>query len=60
MVCIYAYIAIHTLAPTNYTIYIYIVQDPIHHAQATGAAGSCSQHDRTTQQSPPEATVDFY
>ena len=25
-------------------LYIYAVQDQIHHVQATGAAGSCSQH----------------
>ena len=31
-----------------------------HHAQATGAAGSCSQHGIMKQQSPPEAIAGFY
>ena len=31
-----------------------------YHAQATSAAGSCSQHGIMIHQSPPEATIGFY
>ena len=60
--CIYAYMAIHTLAHQLSCIYVYIyaAQDAKHHAQAAGAAGSCSKHSITIQWSPLEATVGFY
>ena len=32
---------------------------PRNTAQATSAAGSCSQHGITIHQSPPEATIGF-
>ena len=69
MVCLYAYMAIHTFAyQPSRTLYIYIYiyrcmqfETPKHHAQATSAAKSCSQHRIMIQtQSPPEATVGFY
>ena len=58
---IYAYIAIYTLAHSPYCIYIYIQRETLkYHAQATGAAGNCSQHGITKHQSPPKATAGFY
>ena len=35
-------------------------QTPKHHAQATGAAKSCSKHSIMIQKSPSEATVGCY
>ena len=63
MPCIYAYIAIYTfvLSPRYIYIYIYMQRETQkYHAQATSAAGSCSQYGITIHQSSPEATIGFY
>ena len=43
-----------------HTAYIYMQRETLKYLmQATGAAGSCSQHGITKHQSPPEATCRF-
>ena len=58
---------VYTLAYSPHCIYIYVCvcvcvrcETLKYHVQATGAAGSCSQHGITKHQSPPEATAGFY
>ena len=42
-------------------MYMYMQHETLkHHAQATGAAESCSQYGIIIQQNPPEATIGFY
>ena len=63
-VCIYSlhiciYSDLYPCIPTKLHIYMQH-KTPNHLEQATGAAKSCSKHNITAQESPPEATVDFY
>ena len=67
-ICIYAlhiriYDNIYPCAQSMLHIYIYIYiqrETQKYHAQATSAAGSCSQHGIMIHQRPPEATIGLY